>query len=247
MIGLFAVAEMIKLYVQGTARSSSATSTHRDEHRLGTACAIRLRAHWGLVVRASLLGLWIGVLPGIGAQRRRHRRLRPGAAAPPSSPETFGKGNVEGVIAPDATLGANEGGGLLPTLALGIPGGERHGAPPRRLRRPRHRRPARTMLTDHLDHRLRPRLDRRARRACITVSVIGLMRLARRSRKAAEPQQQRHHPAGPVRSASSAPMPTRGLALRRGGRRRPSAIIGFLMDKYHYSRANVRHRHGARR
>jgi TctA family transporter len=28
------------------------------------------------------------------------------------------------VIAPDATLGANEGGGLLPTLALGIPGGE---------------------------------------------------------------------------------------------------------------------------
>jgi TctA family transporter len=39
-------------------------------------------------------------------------------------PETFGQGNVEGVIAPDATLGANEGGGLLPTLALGIPGGE---------------------------------------------------------------------------------------------------------------------------
>jgi TctA family transporter len=31
---------------------------------------------------------------------------------------------VEGVIAPDATLGANEGGGLLPTLAFGIPGGE---------------------------------------------------------------------------------------------------------------------------
>jgi len=31
---------------------------------------------------------------------------------------------VEGVIAPDATLGANEGGGLLPTLAFGIPGGD---------------------------------------------------------------------------------------------------------------------------
>ena len=43
---------------------------------------------------------------------------------PRSTPETFGKGNVEGVIAPDATLGANEGGGLLPTLAFGIPGGE---------------------------------------------------------------------------------------------------------------------------
>jgi TctA family transporter len=30
----------------------------------------------------------------------------------------------EGVIAPDATMGANEGGGLMPTLAFGIPGGE---------------------------------------------------------------------------------------------------------------------------
>jgi len=40
------------------------------------------------------------------------------------TPERFGKGAVEGVIAPDATLGANEGGGLMPTLAFGIPGGE---------------------------------------------------------------------------------------------------------------------------
>jgi TctA family transporter len=39
-------------------------------------------------------------------------------------PENFGKGAVEGVIAPDATMGANEGGGLMPTLAFGIPGGE---------------------------------------------------------------------------------------------------------------------------
>lgn len=31
---------------------------------------------------------------------------------------------MRGVIAPDATLGANEGGGLMPTLAFGIPGGE---------------------------------------------------------------------------------------------------------------------------
>jgi putative tricarboxylic transport membrane protein len=40
------------------------------------------------------------------------------------TPERFGKGAIEGVIAPDATLGATEGGALLPTLAFGIPGGE---------------------------------------------------------------------------------------------------------------------------
>jgi TctA family transporter len=79
--------------------------------------------HWGLVIRSSLLGLWIGVLPGIGASTG-------GIAAYAQAmqfskhPETFGTGNVEGVIAPDASVGANEGGGLLPTLAFGIPGGE---------------------------------------------------------------------------------------------------------------------------
>ena len=46
------------------------------------------------------------------------------AAQTSKTPERFGKGAVEGVIAPDATLGANEGGGLMPTLAFGIPGGE---------------------------------------------------------------------------------------------------------------------------
>ncbi|MEN9784204.1 MAG: hypothetical protein RJA24_1547, partial [Pseudomonadota bacterium] len=46
------------------------------------------------------------------------------AAQTSKTPERFGKGAVEGVIAPDATMGANEGGGLMPTLAFGIPGGE---------------------------------------------------------------------------------------------------------------------------
>jgi putative tricarboxylic transport membrane protein len=37
-------------------------------------------------------------------------------------PETFGKGNVKGVIAPEAANNAREGGALIPTLAFGIPG-----------------------------------------------------------------------------------------------------------------------------
>lgn len=120
MIGLFAVAEMMKLYAKGNsiverdvnAQTSSVWDGVRDTF-----------THWGLVVRSSLLGLWIGVLPGIGASVGGIAAYAQ-ALRTSKHPETFGKGNVEGVIAPDATLGSNEGGGLLPTLALGIPGGE---------------------------------------------------------------------------------------------------------------------------
>ena len=79
--------------------------------------------HWWLVVRSSLLGLWIGVLPGVGASVAGLAAYAQ-AVQTSKTPERFGKGAVEGVIAPDATMGANEGGGLMPTLAFGIPGGE---------------------------------------------------------------------------------------------------------------------------
>jgi putative tricarboxylic transport membrane protein len=38
------------------------------------------------------------------------------------SPETFGKGNIEGVIGPEAANNSKDGGALIPTLAFGIPG-----------------------------------------------------------------------------------------------------------------------------
>jgi putative tricarboxylic transport membrane protein len=120
MIGLFAVSEMMKLYLKGGSivnrEAGAGVSTVLD----GVKDAFR---HWGLVIRSSLLGLWIGVLPGIGASTGG---IAAYAQAMQTSrhPETFGTGNVEGVIAPDASVGANEGGGLLPTLAFGIPGGE---------------------------------------------------------------------------------------------------------------------------
>ena len=37
-------------------------------------------------------------------------------------PDSFGSGRIEGVIAPEASSNAKEGGALVPTLALGIPG-----------------------------------------------------------------------------------------------------------------------------
>jgi putative tricarboxylic transport membrane protein len=120
MIGLFAVAQMIKLYVKGGAIVNRVAGKEQSSVLDGVKDTFR---HWWLVVRSSLLGLWIGVLPGIGASVGGIAAYAQ-AVQTSKTPERFGKGAVEGVIAPDATLGANEGGGLMPTLAFGIPGGE---------------------------------------------------------------------------------------------------------------------------
>jgi putative tricarboxylic transport membrane protein len=120
MIGLFAVAEMMKLYLKGTSIVDRSLITEVSTVWQGIRDAFH---HWWLVVRSSLLGLWIGVLPGVGASVAGLAAYAQ-AMQTSKNPEKFGKGAVEGVIAPDATMGANEGGGLMPTLAFGIPGGE---------------------------------------------------------------------------------------------------------------------------
>jgi TctA family transporter len=120
MIGLFAVSEMMKLAIKGTPIVDRSLVKEVSTVWQGVTDAFR---HWWLVARSSLLGLWIGVLPGVGASVAG---LAAYAQAMQTSkhPERFGKGAVEGTIAPSATMGANEGGGLMPTLAFGIPGGE---------------------------------------------------------------------------------------------------------------------------
>ena len=73
------------------------------------------------MVMGSLLGYFVGILPAAGAT--------PGslmaygiAKATSKDPDSFGKGNVEGVVAPEAANNAASTGSMLPMLTLGIPG-----------------------------------------------------------------------------------------------------------------------------
>ncbi|RMG34319.1 MAG: hypothetical protein D6725_14505 [Planctomycetota bacterium] len=79
------------------------------------------KRHAGNMLRSSLLGTWVGILPGIGANigsvvaytvARRFSR----------HPEEFGRGSEEGVIASEAANNATVGGALIPLISLGIPG-----------------------------------------------------------------------------------------------------------------------------
>lgn len=77
--------------------------------------------HRWLALRTSLLGSFIGMIPGLGGDVAAW--VSYGHAVQSSKhPERFGKGAVEGVIAPETANNAKEGGALLPTLFLGIPG-----------------------------------------------------------------------------------------------------------------------------
>lgn len=73
------------------------------------------------LVRSTILGFWIGVLPGTGATPASFMSY--GLAKQFSKhPERFGKGEVEGVIAPETAAHSAGIGALLPMITLGIPG-----------------------------------------------------------------------------------------------------------------------------
>jgi putative tricarboxylic transport membrane protein len=76
--------------------------------------------HWGLLVRSSLLGTLVGLVPGLGGAVASF--VAYGHAVQSSKKGApFGTGRIEGVIAPEAANNSKEGGNLVPTIAFGIP------------------------------------------------------------------------------------------------------------------------------
>ena len=69
----------------------------------------------------SLLGYFVGILPAAGATPGS--LMAYGMAKTMSkNPESFGKGNIDGVVAPESANNAASTGSMLPMLTLGIPG-----------------------------------------------------------------------------------------------------------------------------
>lgn len=118
VVGLFGGAEVLQLMMTKSAIAKTAA-----EERLGGAMrGVRdALSHWFLVLRASAIGVGIGVIPGLGGAISQFIAYAH-AKQTSKSPETFGKGNVEGVLAAGAVNNSKEGGSLIPTVAFGIPG-----------------------------------------------------------------------------------------------------------------------------
>ncbi len=118
VLGLFAIPEIIEV-----ARSrGSISKVAEDDSRAGLLTGITdVLRNWWLAVRSSAIGLYIGLLPGIGGSIVDW--IAYGHAVQSAKDKSgFGQGDIRGVIAPEAANNAMKGGALIPTIAFGVPG-----------------------------------------------------------------------------------------------------------------------------
>ncbi|MET3794740.1 tripartite tricarboxylate transporter permease [Aquamicrobium terrae] len=78
--------------------------------------------HGRNMLRSSLIGIGIGILPGVGASVSSIVAYTT-AKKVSKEPEKFGKGSEEAIVAAESANNATTGGTLIPVLTLGIPGG----------------------------------------------------------------------------------------------------------------------------
>jgi putative tricarboxylic transport membrane protein len=125
MIGLFAIPQVIETFLNhrpfDSAGGKRVQASIVTEEVRGLLPLSRLRGYWGLMTRSSIIGTIVGAIPGTGGPiasfiaydhaRRFSKR-----------PDDYGKGEIGGVVAPEAANNAVMGGALIPMLSLGIPG-----------------------------------------------------------------------------------------------------------------------------
>lgn len=122
-VGSLALASVLE-QIFGLWRSGGEQSAEEEEATQSNNSALSATeffGHWRTIIRSALIGSGIGMLPGLGVSLAAF--LSYGAARRASrKPETFGKGNPEGIVATEAANSAVVGANLVPTIALGIPG-----------------------------------------------------------------------------------------------------------------------------
>lgn len=120
LIGLFAISEMMQLYITGGSVAKVGSSQIRiDGIWQGVKESFR---HYRLVLSSSTIGTVLGAIPGVGGTVGSFMAYS-FAVQTSKDKDSFGKGDIRGVIAPEAANNAKDGGSLIPTLAFGIPGG----------------------------------------------------------------------------------------------------------------------------
>lgn len=80
-----------------------------------------IAANWVNIIRSGLIGVFIGVIPGVGENIGSYVAYD-FAKRSSKKPEEFGKGSIEGLIASETANNAVVGGALVPVLSLAIPG-----------------------------------------------------------------------------------------------------------------------------
>ena len=117
-VGLFAIGEMIDYTAKGGTIAAERVKATLKGVWQGVLDVFRYPV---CLLRSSAVGTLVGIVPGIGGETAN---LISYTVAVQSSkkPDSFGKGNPEGLIASEAANDSRDGGALLTTLSFGIPG-----------------------------------------------------------------------------------------------------------------------------
>ncbi len=119
ILGMFALPELAELAITRQAISGEVKYSAREGMWQGAKDCFK---HWWLIIRCSWIGSVIGAVPGMSASIIDWLAYAHAVRTEPGARETFGKGDVRGVIASESANNAKEGGALVPTVAFGIPG-----------------------------------------------------------------------------------------------------------------------------
>ncbi|MEX2291601.1 MAG: tripartite tricarboxylate transporter permease [Mycobacteriales bacterium] len=122
VVGLFGGAEVLHIMLNKKAIAKSdrdATGQNYPGVMTGVRDSFQ---QWRVVLRASGIGVGIGIVPGLGGTVAQF--IAYGQAQQSSkNPEMFGKGAIDGLVAAGATNNAKDAGSLIPVVAFGIPSG----------------------------------------------------------------------------------------------------------------------------
>ena len=122
LIGVFAFSQLLSDIRDPKMARESLSERGNVEIKIEHWRAIKAIAkRWTTMVRSAMIGMFTGILPGAGGSIANILAYDQAKKASKNS-EEFGTGVPEGVIAPETSNNAVEGGALTPLMALGIPG-----------------------------------------------------------------------------------------------------------------------------
>lgn len=121
LVGLYAITEVIETAGNRAVMTDKGVTQYTVTAK---GLGFTLKEFWAQkynAVRSSLIGIGIGILPGIGGATSNIIAYSL-ARSQSKHPEAFGTGIMDGIVASEAANNANIGGAMIPLLTLGIPG-----------------------------------------------------------------------------------------------------------------------------
>lgn len=118
LLGMFSIPSAISLLEQKGSAHEELSSEEKSEKVHLFSC---FRPYWATYIRSSIIGVVVGIIPAAGGNIASFiaydttKKLS-------KHPETFGKGDPEGIISSEAANNAVTGGSFVPLLTMGIPG-----------------------------------------------------------------------------------------------------------------------------